>query len=220
VSFRCTLVLDFGSHMPTQAPIPLPHAFYRQDAETVARALIGATLVRRFRRRSYRARIVETEAYVGPHDLACHAAKGRTRRTQTMYLPGGHAYVYFIYGMYDMLNVVTGLVDDPQAVLIRAAEPLDGWDADLSGPGKLTRALHITRAQDAVDLTGPALHFLARAPDDTPAITITPRIGVDYAGQWKDAPLRFFDARSCAVSNRNFPRAARRGGVPIIDQGC
>lgn len=185
----------------------LPAEFYRQDAQTVARALIGAVLVRQFRGRTLAARIVETEAYVGAHDLACHASKGRTRRTATMYLPGGHAYVYFIYGMYDMLNVVTGPADDPQAVLIRAAEPRAGWEhagatpgPDLSGPGKLTRALHITRAQDGLDLTGPGLHFLARR--DVPAIGVSPRIGVDYAREWKDKPLRFFDKNSGAVSRR------------------
>jgi len=124
-----------------------------------------------------------------------------------MYLPGGHAYVYFIYGMYEMLNVVTGSAEDPQAVLIRAAEPLDGWEADLSGPGKLTRALHITRAQNGVDLTGAALHFLPRAPGDKPTIAVSPRIGVDYARQWKDADLRFFDVKSEAVSGRTKRRA-------------
>src|ERR1051325_3119419 len=92
----------------------LPVKFFQQDAETVARELIGTILVRRDHGKEYRARVVETEAYVGPHDLACHAAKGRTGRTEVMYLPGGHAYVYFIYGMYDMLNVVTGGKEDPQ----------------------------------------------------------------------------------------------------------
>ena len=187
--------------MFTLPPGPLPQAFYRQDAVTVARALIGCILVRTFRHHAYQARIVETEAYVGPHDLACHASKGRTPRTQTMFLPGGHAYVYFIYGMYDMLNVVTGPADDPQAVLIRAAEPLLGWAADLSGPGKLTRALHISRAQNALDLTTPALHFLPRPPTDTPTLAATPRIGIDYAQHWKDAPLRFLDTQSKAVTH-------------------
>ena len=184
-------------------PAPLPHAFYRQDAVTVARALIGSILVRRYRNHVFHARIVETEAYVGPHDLACHAAKGRTQRTSTMYLPGGHAYVYFIYGMYDMLNVVTGSANDPQAVLIRAAEPLGTWptqNPDLSGPGKLTRALHLTRAQDRLDLSGPALHFLPCPLGRLPQIAVSPRIGVDYAKHWKDEPLRFFDAASAAVS--------------------
>jgi DNA-3-methyladenine glycosylase len=181
-------------------PECLPLAFFQQDAATVARALVGTVLVRRSRAKVWRARIVETEAYVGAHDLACHASRGRTRRTATMYLPGGHAYVYFIYGMYDMLNIVTGALDDPQAVLIRAAEPLDGWAADLSGPGKLTRALHITRAQDGAALDTPALHLLPRHEADRPTVGISPRIGVDYAKHWRDKPLRFFDALSDAVS--------------------
>jgi DNA-3-methyladenine glycosylase len=183
----------------------LGHGFYRQDAVTVARALIGATLVRQFRGKTLRARVVETEAYVGPHDLACHAARGRTQRTETMFLHGGHAYVYFIYGMYDMLNVVTGAEGDPQAVLIRAGEPLDGWKADLSGPGKLTRAMRITRSLNGIGLATKSLHFLAA--ENAARLGISPRIGVDYAGEWKDAPLRFFDEASTAVSRS--PRAKK-----------
>src|SRR5438477_4414403 len=118
----------------------LPHSFFSRPAVDVARDLIGKILVRRIDTKEFRARIVETEAYVGEHDLACHAAKGRTARTEIMFGRAGHAYVYFIYGMYDMLNIVTGAAGVAQAVLIRAAEPLDDWDADLSGPGKLTRA--------------------------------------------------------------------------------
>src|SRR5690349_9239131 len=114
----------------------LPRALYSRDAETVARELVGKVLVHVIGGKTLRARIVETEAYVGPHDLACHASKGRTTRTEVMFGEAGHAYVYFIYGMYDMLNIVTGKVGEPQAVLIRAAEPLDEWRADLSGPGK------------------------------------------------------------------------------------
>jgi DNA-3-methyladenine glycosylase len=179
---------------------PLPSAFFRRDAETVARALIGTILVRRYRGKTLRARIVETEAYVGSHDLACHAAKGRTARTEVMFRPGGIAYVYFIYGMYDMLNIVTGEKDDPQAVLIRAGEPLDGWDADLSGPGKLCRALHITRAQNGVALTSPALHFLPRQAEL--AIAVSARIGVDYAKDWRDKPLRFYEEGNGFVSGK------------------
>jgi DNA-3-methyladenine glycosylase len=179
----------------------LGHDFFQRDAETVARELIGTILVRKARGKTMRARIVETEAYVGPHDLACHASKGRTKRTETMFLAGGHAYVYFIYGMYDMLNVVTGKKDEPQAVLIRAAEAMDGWKADLSGPGKLTRAMHITRAQDRLDLMSNELHFLARQ-GKAPRVVGTPRIGVDYAKEWKGALLRFLDAESEAVSGK------------------
>jgi len=189
----------------------LGREFFERDAVTVARALIGTTLVRQFRGTEYRARIVETEAYVGAHDLACHAAKGRTARTETLYLSGGHAYVYFIYGMYSMLNVVTGVAEDPQAVLIRAAEPVAGWNGgpppDLSGPGKLCRALHITRAQNGIDLTDDALHFLP-ATGPPPRIIATPRIGVDYAKEWKHELLRFLELGSSAVS-----KAPRKGSA-------
>src|SRR5438045_2836038 len=171
----------------------LAHSFYERPASELAPALLGKVLVHRVGGKTYRARVVETEAYVGPHDLACHAAKGRTGRTEIMFNAGGVAYVYFIYGMHHMLNVVTGDRDDPQAVLIRAAEPLDAWHESLSGPGKLCRAMHITRAQNGLDLTSDALHFdAARGP--SPTITATPRIGVDYAGDWKHALLRFCDA--------------------------
>lgn len=176
----------------------LPLAFYQRDAETVARELLGQTLVRVQRNAVRRARIVETEAYVGAHDLACHAARGRTARTEVMFREGGYAYVYFIYGMYHMLNVVTGQAGDAQAVLLRAAEPLDGWQADLSGPGKLAGALTLTRAHSGTPFTSSELHVLA-AP--RPAhIATSPRIGVAYAGAWRDVHLRFFDPASAAVS--------------------
>jgi DNA-3-methyladenine glycosylase len=178
----------------------LPKSFYQRDAETVARELIGKVLVRRVTTRKLQARIVETEAYVGAHDLACHAARGRTARTEVMFGPGGHAYIYFIYGMYYMLNFVTGLEGDAQAVLIRAGEPLDGWDADLSGPGKLARAMHLTRAQNGLTLTSPELHVTTG--EGRPTIATSPRIGVDYAGEWKHKHLRFFDANSKSVSRR------------------
>lgn len=145
------------------------------------------------RGKAWRARVVETEAYLGPHDLASHAAKGRTRRTEVLFGPAGRAYVYLIYGMYEMLNVVAGRVGEAQAVLIRAAQPLDGWQADLSGPGRLTRALQVTRSEHGLDLAGEQLYFL-----DDPAyqarVVAAKRVGIDYAGEWKDAPLRFLEA--------------------------
>jgi DNA-3-methyladenine glycosylase len=177
----------------------LPRPFFSRPAANLARDLIGKILVHRLRGRERRARIVETEAYVGTHDLACHAAKGRTRRTEIMFGPAGHAYVYFIYGMYDMFNIIAADVGDAQAVLIRAAEPLDNWTADLSGPGKLARHMQISRAHNGIDLTGKKL-FLVSDPTDQPRIRITPRIGVDYAEDWRDAMLRFIDADSSAVS--------------------
>lgn len=180
----------------------LDRVFYAREAEVVARELIGTILVHRVNGRERRGRVVETEAYVGEHDLACHAAKGRTGRTEVMYGEAGHAYVYFIYGIHDMLNVVTGAVGVAQAVLIRAAEPLGWKDAvNLSGPGRLTKAMAITRADNARDLLGDELFFLE---GDGRRIKIerTPRIGVDYAEEWKDELLRFMDAGSAAVSRR------------------
>src|SRR4051812_29701706 len=148
----------------TDPPHKLDHAFFERPAAKVARDLIGTILVRQLDDgRQLRGRIVETEAYVGPHDLACHAAKGRTRRTEVMFGPGGRAYVYFIYGMYEMLNIVTGARGDAQAVLVRAAEPLDGWDANLSGPGRLARGFAIKLNENGLDLTGYKLFLLDRA---------------------------------------------------------
>lgn len=189
-----------------------PRPFYARDAATVARALLGATL--RFRRptdgRLLTARVVETEAYIGAQDLACHAAKGRTPRTEVMFGPAGHAYVYLIYGLYDMLNVVTGPDGDPQAVLIRAAEPVSGLDVSLRGPGVLTRALGITRALNGMELFGGPLSFAPGRPPDQ--VAVTPRIGVDYAGVWAAAPLRFCDAGSAAVS------AVRRSERGVVEK--
>ncbi len=179
----------------------LRRAFFRRPAKELARDLIGTILVRRFRGRTLRARIVETEAYVGSHDLACHASKGRTGRTEILFGPAGRAYVYLIYGMYDMLNIVASKKEDPQCVLIRGAIPLDDWKSDLSGPGKLTRALRITRAQNGLDLTGSQL-FLQEDRAFQPQIVATKRIGIDYAQEWTDALLRFVDAQRGIRSDR------------------
>ena len=180
----------------------LQRSFYRRPAIDVARDLIGKNIVRWIDDEVRRARIVETEAYIGEHDLACHASKGRTKRTEVMFGDAGHAYVYFIYGMHDMLNIVCAGVGDAQAVLVRAAEPLDGWEANLSGPGRLARALRITRKENGIDLTANKL-FIA-APDDQddppPRVVATKRIGVDYSGDWKNELLRFIDVDSRALS--------------------
>jgi DNA-3-methyladenine glycosylase len=116
-----------------------------------------------------------------------------------MFGESGHAYVYFIYGMYDMLNIVTGERGDAQAVLIRAAEPLDDWTADLSGPGKLCRAMRITRARDnGRDVTGDVLFII----DDScePTIGKSRRINIDYAREWIHPHLRFYDVNSAVVT--------------------
>jgi DNA-3-methyladenine glycosylase len=196
----------------------LPASFYQRPAIELARDLIGKLLVRPVSGETCRARIVETEAYVGTHDLACHAARGRTRRTEVMFGPGGHAYVYFIYGMHEMFNIVASVAGDAQAVLVRAAEPMDGWEVDLSGPGKLARGMRITRALNGVDLTGDDL-FLTQDVHSRPRIVTGPRVGVDYAGEWVDAPLRFVDADSSAVS-KPWPAEMRgRLNRPTSDDG-
>ncbi len=147
-----------------------------------------------------RARIVETEAYLGPIDRASHAYHGRTARTEVLFGPPGRLYVYLIYGIHDLLNIVAGKQQgEAHCVLIRAAEPLDGWEADLSGPGKLTRALGITRRHNGLNLAGDEL-YLVEDPAYRPRITVTRRVGIDYAREWRDAPLRFVDERSDAVS--------------------
>jgi DNA-3-methyladenine glycosylase len=186
----------------------LTQSFFERPAEDVARALIGKILVRRVPGKLLRARLIETEAYLGPDDLASHASKGRTGRTEVLFGPPGRAYVYLIYGLHEMLNVVAGAPGQGQGVLIRAADPLDDWKADLSGPGRLTRALQITRLQNGLDVTGAELHFLDN-PDDRPAVQSTKRIGIDYALHWKDAPLRFVEAGRRADTSPGRRRRSR-----------
>ena len=182
----------------------LPRPFYAREAEVLAHDLVGTILVHRIDGEERRGRIVETEAYVGCHDLACHAAKGRTGRTEVMFGEAGHAYVYLIYGVHDMLNIVSGEPGVAQAVLVRAAEPLDGWQANLSGPGNLAKRFGITRRLNGADLTGDELFIVSPRNAKPPRVIRTRRIGVDYAKEWKDAPLRFIDADSGAVSRPKF----------------
>jgi DNA-3-methyladenine glycosylase len=180
---------------------PLPARFYDRSTEQVARDLLGAVLEHRSREGVAAGRIVETEAYVGEHDLACHAAAGRTARTAPLYGPPGIAYVYFIYGMYWCVNAVTRREGEPSAVLIRAIEPLVGLDlmrarrprarSDVeltNGPGKLCLALGIRGEQNWSDLTSSALVIRAGAPVANKDVLITPRIGVSRCADW---PLRW-----------------------------
>lgn len=183
----------------------LPREAYERPADAVARALLGCELrcvgrdgvVRR-------GRIVETEAYVGRHDLACHAAKGRTARAEVMFGPAGHAYVYLVYGLHELFNVVTGPLDDPQAVLIRALEPAPGTVGPSGarrgdGPGRLTRLLDIDRRHLAAPVDRPPLTLHRGASPRS--VVATPRVGVDYAGPvWASARLRFVDASSAHLS--------------------
>ena len=140
----------------------LPRAFFARSTLTVARELIGMHLVHDDGERVRVGRIVETEAYLGPRDLAAHSARGRTARTEVMFGPPGHAYVYFIYGFWNCLNVVTAAPGVPHAVLVRALEPLAGITERTWGPGLLCRAMHIDRRLNGVDLAGHVL-WLERA---------------------------------------------------------
>jgi len=147
-------------------------------------------------------RIVESEAYIGPADKACHASRGRTPRTEIMFGRAGHAYVYLIYGFHYMLNIVTEREDFPSAVLIRAVEPLKGIKLMqarrgleklthlASGPGKLCTAFAIDRTLNGNDMCGWTMYVEDRG-DPSPKIKTTPRIGIDYAGKWKHKPWRF-----------------------------
>ena len=173
----------------------LRRTFFEQSTLDVSRQLLGVVVSRRVGGVVRRARIIEVEAYLGPSDLASHASKGRTLRTETMFGPPGRAYVYFIYGMHWMFNVTVGTHGEAHAILIRAAEPLDGWAADLTGPAKLARAFGITGADNNTDLTRGDIAF---HQDEThrPRIRRSKRIGVDYARRWKERLLRFIDVSS------------------------
>jgi DNA-3-methyladenine glycosylase len=165
--------------------IRLGPSFFERDVLDVAPALLGKTLVRRYENgRIERFTVTETEAYRGEEDLACHARKGKTPRTEVMYASGGHIYIYLIYGMYWMLNFVTGNAGQPQAVLIRGIE-------GCNGPGKLTRLLQLDKT-----FNKEALHHSERlwVEDglEVSGFKTGPRIGIDYAGEhWKTKPWRY-----------------------------
>lgn len=198
----------------------LPRAFYLQPTLRVARALLGTILVHDTDDGRTAGRIVEVEAYRGPTDRAAHSRGGhRSPRNDVMYGPPGHAYVYFIYGLHHCMNVVTRPPDVPEAVLLRALEPVDGLDLMRArrglpmdapawrlcrGPGALCQALGIARRENGADLTCGALRLLPG--DRVPAADVvrTPRIGVAYAGADARRPWRFLVRHAPAVSG---PRA-------------
>jgi DNA-3-methyladenine glycosylase len=161
--------------------------FFERPALAVARDLIGKYLVRRIGGKTTAHMITEVEAYVGPHDLACHASKGLTPRTKVMFGPPGNFYVYFTYGLHWLLNVVTGKEGYPSAVLIRGLE-------DVSGPARLTKKLGITGALNGASAKRSTGLWIEDRGIKVPPRRIlrTPRIGVDYAGEeWAGKPYRF-----------------------------
>lgn len=179
----------------------LLRSFYNRATSVVARELLGQQIVRVINGVPRIARIVETEAYLGPHDRAAHSARGRTARNAVMFGPPGHAYVYFIYGMYYCLNVVTEPAGHAAAVLVRAVEPVANVTGKTSGPGLLCRALDVDRALNGHDLVGSDDFFIAAPPQSVKVRVVRrPRIGVDYAGAWARRLLRFYIHDSPFVS--------------------
>ena len=197
----------------------LSQNFYAQDTLKAAQLLLGKYLIRRLNGEILAGRIIETEAYIGRCDKACHAYQyRRTARTETLFAPPGTAYIYRIYGMYHCLNFVTEPEGEPAAVLLRALQPVAGTETMtrlrygdkpltafrkknfLNGPGKVCQALALTRAENGVNLTGDTL-FICDCPEDAglsgfpvPAeehISAGPRVGVDYAEEARDFPWRF-----------------------------
>jgi DNA-3-methyladenine glycosylase len=193
----------------------LQRQFYQQDILTVSKSLLGKTLVHKTDDGVTAGKIVETEAYSGPEDKAAHSSGGRrTPRNEVMYGEKGHAYVYLIYGMYNCINITAGSIPGkPEAVLIRALEPLEGVELMAkrrgcpekpvnltNGPGRLCIAMGISRAQNLQDLTVSPL-YLEDAPEvPLDEIVASKRVGVDYAGEWKDLPWRFYVKNNLFVS--------------------
>jgi DNA-3-methyladenine glycosylase len=179
-----------------------PRDFFRQHTAAVAQAIVGAWFARRHQGRWYGARIVETEAYLGTTDAAAHSWRGRrTPRVEPMYLDGGHLYVFLVYGMHSCANVVTGPAGVAEAVLLRAAEGPGETPAKLlSGPGKLCAALGIDVGSSGIDLLADGNLRLFLGNSRNVVLGTSKRIGVDYAGEAADWPLRFFDQNSGAVS--------------------
>ena len=180
---------------------PLPRDFYEQATLDVARALLGCALVRQTDGRRLAGRIVETEAYIGPEDRASHASRGRTARTEVMFGPPGHAYVYLVYGLHHCLNVVTERQGYPAAVLLRALEPIGNLPGPTNGPGRLCRSLAIDRALNGVDLTRAGPLYVVPGPRPAPgSVVASRRIGIDYAGTWAQRPWRFLVSTSRCLS--------------------
>ncbi len=188
---------------------PLPLSFYARPTEFVARELIGKLLVRRLPGQAPRvARLVEVEAYLGERDAASHARRGPTPRSAIMFGRPGRLYVYLIYGMHHCMNVVCERQGVAGAVLLRAAEPLTGFDDEpgkaaagwLRGPGKLCLGMSLTRSDNGLVLVPKAGFYLASDNWTPPAVAVSARVGVEYAGDWAGAPLRFFVSGHPSVS--------------------
>ena len=178
----------------------LPRDFYDRDTIVVAQELLGKHLVHVVDGVPRAGRIVETEAYLGPHDLAAHSAKGLTNRTRVMFGPPGHAYVYLIYGMHWCMNVVTQREGMASAVLLRALEPVHHIEGRTQGPALLCKALGIDKRHNGHDFLSDDLYIAAPAREAPIRVVKRPRIGVDYAGHWARRLLRFYVKGNAFVS--------------------
>jgi len=166
----------------------LPRDFYERDTVLVARELLGKYLVHG----EFAGKIVEVEGYLGQQDLASHSSRGITKRTEVMYGPPGYAYVYLIYGMYHCMNVVTEAKGIGSAVLLRAIEPVKNITGRTQGPGLLTKAMHIDIRLNRHDLQSNDF-FIAEGPPQLPFVIVEkPRIGIHFAQEWVEKPLRFY----------------------------
>jgi DNA-3-methyladenine glycosylase len=195
---------------------PLPRDFYLRPTLRVARDLLGCLLVHDGGEGATAGIIVEVEAYCGTRDRGCHTYGGRrTPRNEVMWGPGGHAYIYFTYGMHFCLNAVTREAGRPEAVLVRALEPVFGIDGMrrrrvgvddrrlASGPGNVCRAMGIDRAANGFDLVSSSLRIVPGEPPAASRISRSARIGIAYAGEYAGRPWRFFVTGHPSVSGRS-----------------
>ena len=183
-------------------PKKLPRGFYDRDTIAVAKDLLGKCLVHVSLGVERIGRIVEVEAYLGPHDLASHSSRGLTARTRVMFGPPGHAYVYLVYGLHCCMNVVTDREGHASAVLIRAVEPVRNVEGSTRGPGRLCKAMGIDRHLNGHDLVDDKFFIGDPLDPVSPGIVKRPRIGVDYAGRWARRHLRFYIRGNPFVSKR------------------
>jgi DNA-3-methyladenine glycosylase len=193
----------------------LKREFYNRDSLTVAMELLGKILIHETPEGITAGKIVETEAYKGPEDKASHSYDNRrTSRTETMFGPKGHSYIYLIYGLYCCLNITSGaILGKPEATLIRAVEPLKGMDLMMkrrgptgqmtniaSGPGRLCIAMGLSKVQNGIDVCQPPFYIEDNQTVNATNIVEAARIGVDYAADWKDLPWRFYIKDNLYVS--------------------
>jgi DNA-3-methyladenine glycosylase len=196
----------------------LTRDFYERDTLTVAKELLGKVIVHETSEGLTMGKIVETEAYIGPEDKASHAYRNlRTSRTEVQFGPKGHAYIYLVYGMYYCLNATSGrLAGKPEAILVRALEPLGGIEIMLrrrdvsngnvanltNGPGRLSMAMGLTKKQNAADLCVSPLHIDVGEVVIEEDVAQSTRVNVDYSDEWRDRPWRFYTRNNKFVSKR------------------